>query len=205
MYGIEHFWVFLLAGILLNLTPGQDSMYIIGRSLAQGRKAGMAAAFGIGAGSVIHTLAAAYGLSFVLVNSALAFEIIRYAGAAYLVFLGLKLMFTKGREFMAPVHGKSHFGTGMLTNVLNPKVALFYLSFLPQFVDPGNTHGALPFVLLGLTFVLTGTAWCLALAWGASRFSHTLRRRPAWRRGMEKTSGMVFVLLGLRVAMQERV
>jgi threonine/homoserine/homoserine lactone efflux protein len=208
MFGIEHFWLFVLSGILLNLTPGQDSMYILGRSSAQGRRAGMAAALGIGAGTVVHTLAAGFGLSFILVNSAVAFDIVKYAGAAYLFFLGMRMLLNRARqEGETPPDAGSpatHFGTGMITNILNPKVALFFLSFLPQFIAPGQLYGPLPFLLLGLTFVLTGTCWCIVLALFAARFSASMRRKPSIKRWLEKSSGLVYLLLGARVALQER-
>jgi threonine/homoserine/homoserine lactone efflux protein len=205
MPGIDHYWVFLFSGLLLNLTPGQDTLYIVGRTMAQGRRAGMASALGIGAGSVIHTLAAAFGLSYLLLHSAWAFEIVRYAGAAYLVLLGVRML--RRPALQAPADAatpaRALFRTGLLTNLLNPKVALFYLSFLPQFIDPHNAYGALPFLILGFTFVLTGTAWCLVLAWSASFFGAALRKQARWQVRLHRVTGAVFIALGIRVALQD--
>jgi len=208
MLGIEHYPLFIASGILLNLTPGQDTVYVVSRSAAQGRSAGMASALGIGAGSIVHTLAAAFGLSYVLMQSSAAFEAVRLAGAAYLAFLGLRLLVTGGGDMAAVPGGRgesngSLFRKGMLTNLLNPKVALFFLSFLPQFIDPENAYGALPFVLLGLTFVATGTAWCCVLALSAARFSRTLRKRQGLQKTLHRLAGGVFVALGIRLALRE--
>jgi threonine/homoserine/homoserine lactone efflux protein len=208
MLGIEHYPLFLASGILLNLTPGQDTVYVVGRSAAQGRRAGLASAFGIGAGSVVHTFAAAFGLSYVLMQSSAAFEAVRLAGAAYLAFLGIRMLFTGGGAIPADPGGgaasaASLFRKGMLTNLLNPKVALFFLSFLPQFIDPGNPYGPLPFLLLGLTFVATGTAWCCVLALSAARFSRTLRSRAGLQKMLHRLAGGVFILLGIRLALRD--
>ena len=209
MFGIENYAAFLVAGILLNLTPGQDSLYILGRSTAQGRQAGIASVLGIGAGSLLHTLAAALGLSYVLLHSAFAFELVRYAGAAYLVYLGIRTLLSSEKanepsRAKTPLPALALFRTGMITNLLNPKVALFFLSFLPQFIDPGNTYGALPFLILGLTFVVTGTAWCMILAWFAGSFSNAWRDKSRNRFILEKLSGLVFVALGIRMALHSR-
>ena len=125
MFGTQHFWLFVVSGLLLNITPGQDTLYIVTRSVAQGRAAGLWSVLGIASGSVVHTLAAAFGLSAILATSAHAFTIVKLAGAAYLVYLGVKMLLERPP---APA------------NLLNPKVALFFLAFLPQFVaaDAGS-------------------------------------------------------------------
>ncbi len=209
MFGIENYLTFLISGIILNLTPGQDTLYILGRSTAQGKNAGIASALGIGAGSIVHTLAAAFGLSIILMKSALAFEIICYAGAAYLIYLGIQMLIRKnnseGKNFeLKNLSYASLFRKGMMTNILNPKVALFYLSFLPQFVNPQNEYGALPFIVLGLTFVITGTAWCIVLAAFSSMFTKTLREKPFYKTMLDKVSGGIFILLGIKMALQKR-
>ena len=141
MFGIHDFGLFLAAGFLLNLTPGPDTLYILGRSVAQGRGAGVASALGISLGSIFHTCAAALGLSAILATSALAFAAIKLLGGAYLVFLGIKMILDRRRELTLPSNFRrwttlAAFRQGVLTNLLNPKVALFFLAFLPQFIDP---------------------------------------------------------------------
>jgi threonine/homoserine/homoserine lactone efflux protein len=205
MFGIHHFALFLASGILLNLTPGSDTAYILGRSIAQGRSAGIASAFGITAGSIVHTCAAALGLSAFLAASAWAFIIIKLIGGAYLVFLGVKLLLQRRQELHLPSHFRrsntaAAFQQGMLTNVLNPKVALFFLAFLPQFIDPASTTKVLAFIALGLTFVTTGTIWCLILAWFAGAFGARLRHNQTIAEWLNRAVGSLFVFLGARLA-----
>ena len=142
---MDNFWVFALTGLLLNLTPGNDMIYVIARSSGQGIKAGVISALGIGAGCIVHILAAVIGLSAIIAQSAIAFDIIKYAGATYLIYLGLKSLFSKKKKFtinkLEEISYNKIFWQGAITNVLNPKVALFFLAFLPQFIDinSGNT------------------------------------------------------------------
>jgi len=205
MFGIHDFGLFLTAGILLNLTPGPDTLYILGRSVAQGREAGVASAFGISLGSICHTCAAALGLSAILATSALAFVAIKLLGGAYLVFLGVKMIVDRRRQLNLPSQFRGRttlaaFRQGVLTNVLNPKVALFFLAFLPQFIDPASDMKIAAFVTLGLTFVTTGTIWCLVLAWFASVLSEQLRNNESISQWLNRTVGVLFVFLGLRLA-----
>jgi RhtB (resistance to homoserine/threonine) family protein len=205
MFGIHDFGLFLVAGFLLNLTPGPDTLYILGRSVAQGREAGMASAFGVSLGSIFHTCAAALGLSAILATSALAFVAIKVLGGAYLIFLGIKMILDRRRELVLPSNFRRHtvvgaFRQGVLTNVLNPKVALFFLAFLPQFIDPASNTKIAAFITLGLTFVSTGTIWCLVLAWFASSFSERLRNNETIAQWLNRTAGALFVFLGLRLA-----
>jgi RhtB (resistance to homoserine/threonine) family protein len=205
MSGIHDFGLFLVAGFLLNLTPGPDTLYILGRSVAQGREAGVASAFGISVGSIFHTCAAALGLSAILATSALAFVAIKVLGGAYLVFLGIKMILDRRRELTLPSNFRRRttlaaFRQGVLTNLLNPKVALFFLAFLPQFIDPASNMKIAAFMTLGLTFVTTGTIWCLVLAWFASSFSKRLRDNETVAQWLNRTAGAIFVFLGLRLA-----
>jgi RhtB (resistance to homoserine/threonine) family protein len=205
MFGIHDFGLFLAAGFLLNLTPGPDTLYILGRSVAQGREAGVASAFGISVGSIFHTCAAALGLSAILATSALAFVAIKVLGGAYLVFLGIKMILDRRRELTLPSNFRRRttlaaFRQGVLTNLLNPKVALFFLAFLPQFIDPASNMKIAAFMTLGLTFVTTGTIWCLVLAWFASSFSKRLRDNETVAQWLNRTAGAIFVFLGLRLA-----
>jgi RhtB (resistance to homoserine/threonine) family protein len=205
MFGIHDFGLFLAAGILLNLTPGPDTVYILGRSIAQGREAGIASGLGISVGSIFHTCAAALGLSAILATSALAFGTIKLLGGAYLIFLGLKMILERRGQLSLPsnFHRRTTtaaFRQGVLTNVLNPKVALFFLAFLPQFIDPASGTKVFAFLFLGLTFVTTGTIWCLILAWFASAFSERLRTSEPISQWLNRTAGALFVFLGVRLA-----
>jgi RhtB (resistance to homoserine/threonine) family protein len=205
MFGIHDFGLFLAAGFLLNLTPGPDTLYILGRSMAQGREAGVASALGISLGSIFHTCAAALGLSAILATSAFAFVTIKLLGGAYLIFLGIKMILDRRRELTLPSNFRrrtmvSAFRQGVLTNLLNPKVALFFLAFLPQFIDPASNMKIAAFITLGLTFVTTGTIWCLVLAWFASSFSKRLRNNETIAQWLNRAAGAVFVFLGLRLA-----
>jgi len=208
MFGIHDFGLFLATGILLNLTPGPDTVYILGRSIAQGREAGIASALGISLGSIFHTCAAALGLSAILATSALAFGTIKLIGGTYLIFLGFKMILDRRKQLSLPSHFRRRttlaaFRQGVLTNILNPKVALFFLAFLPQFIDPASNMKIAAFITLGLTFVTTGTIWCLILAWFASVFSERLRANQTISQWLSRTAGALFVFLGLRLATTE--
>jgi RhtB (resistance to homoserine/threonine) family protein len=209
MFGIHDFGLFLAAGVLLNLTPGPDTAYILSRAVAQGRGAGIASALGIGVGSIFHTCAAALGLSAILATSALAFGAIKFLGGAYLIFLGAKMIIDRSKPSGRPPNFRrctnaAAFRQGALTNILNPKVALFFLAFLPQFIDPASTIKVLAFLSLGLTFVTTGTVWCLVLAWFASAFSKRLHANPTIERWVNRTAGALFIFLGIRLATAKR-
>jgi threonine/homoserine/homoserine lactone efflux protein len=209
MLGIHDLPLFVMSGLLLNITPGADSLYIATRSATQGLKAGVAAALGIGAGCFVHILAAALGLSAILAASSTAFAIVKYAGAAYLVYVGISLLLSRPADArdakpvaMAPI--RTIFAQGFLTNVLNPKVALFFLAFVPQFIDPSSANKALAFIVLGAIFNLNGTIWCLFLAWATVRASSFSvgRRFGIW---LNRAVGAVFVLLGARLALSKPV
>jgi threonine/homoserine/homoserine lactone efflux protein len=205
MFGIHHFGLFLASGILLNLTPGPDTAYILGRSMAQGRAAGVASAFGIGVGSVFHTCAAALGLSAILAASAWAFTAIKFTGGTYLIFLGIRMLIKRQPELSLPSNFRrstatAAFHQGVLTNVLNPKVALFFLAFLPQFIDQASPAKIPAFLVLGLTFVTTGTIWCLVLAWFASVVGERLRGDSTVTELLNRGVGSLFILLGARLA-----
>lgn len=209
MFGIHDFWLFVLAGFLLNVTPGPDMALVMGRAIRDGMRAGAVAALGIGAGAFVHIAAAAIGLSVLIASSALAFIIIKWIGAAYLIFMGLKLLLGSGGaapdtgSALPPASLPSVFAQGFLTNVLNPKVALFFLAFLPQFIDPAAPSKALAFVILGLAFNLTGTAWNLMIAWAASRIAG-LPAVTAVRAWLDRVLGALFLALGVRLALAER-
>jgi threonine/homoserine/homoserine lactone efflux protein len=206
--GIQHFDAFLLACIALNLTPGLDTFYILTRSGREGHAVGVAAALGINAGCIVHTLAAVLGISAILMTSALAFSALKYLGAAYLVWIGLRMLFTRGAVRQPTVTRGSGFAAafrqGMLTNMLNPKVALFFLAFLPQFVSMQAQHPQLSLLVLGLSFIGTGTAWSMVLALLGGHVHRLLDTRPHVGQWMDRVCGTVLLGFGIKLAMQHR-
>lgn len=209
MLGIHDFPLFVLSCILLNITPGQDTMYILGRSVAQGRQAGVMSVLGIMTGVLVHTLLAAFGLSVILATSSLAFSIIKYAGAVYLVWLGVGFIINRKNRSALPDAPSSApnpwkiFRQGVLTNLLNPKVALFFLSFLPQFVSVRSELVFLPFMTLGLVFFTTGSIWCLFLVYGSAWVSARFRGRTSTGGLLRKLTGALFISLGIRLALSQ--
>lgn len=218
MFGIENYLGFVLAAILLNLTPGSDSMYIITRSISQGQTAGFYSVLGIISGILVHTLLAALGLSVLLANSPTAFMIVKYIGASYLCYLGVKMLMSKQQPLIGaslqengkPSSAKTLdywqiYKQGMLTNTFNPKVALFFLAFFPQFINPNYANNMVSFIILGLTFAVTGFIWCLCLALLASKFSENLRKKPSIEAILNKISGVVFIGLGIRLLTEKQL
>ena len=210
MLGTHDLLLFIGSGLLLNITPGPDTLYIVGRSTTQGLRAGVVAALGIGAGTLVHISAAAFGLSAILAASAGAFTVIKVAGAAYLVYVGLSLLFSSEAPLdstastqVAPAPLQTVFLQGFLTNVLNPKVALFFLAFLPQFVGAEATNKPMAFLFLGFVFNVTGTFWNLFVAWSAARVTAGLRRRATIVKWFNRCVGGIFVALGIRLALAQ--
>jgi threonine/homoserine/homoserine lactone efflux protein len=205
MMGIQHYETFLLAAILLNITPGNDTIYILSRTIAQGRKAGIMSVLGIGTGSLVHTFFAAIGLSVIIAQSPVLFNIIKYAGAAYLFYIGVSMILSKSPviNLITPKNEKYHkiYLQAVLTNVLNPKVALFFISFLPQFIDPTYSNHYLSFIILGLSFTITGTLWCLLLALFASVISGVLIKNNKTGSYLTKACGFILIGLGVKVAL----
>ena len=207
MLGIIHFGTFLITGILLNLTPGTDTMYVLGKSLSGGKQLGYLSALGIGTGSLVHTLFAGFGLSIVLKESQIAFNIVKYLGAVYLAYLGVKLiMKAKNEKFdlTAVETQDKYFKTyisGVFTNILNPKVALFYLAFLPQFIDSNYEYNFLSFIVLGVIFTMTGTIWCLILAKFSSKFSQKIKTNIKIKKSVDRLTGFIFILIGIKLAL----
>jgi len=201
--GIQNFIAFLLAGVLLNFTPGPDTFYILARSTSEGRASGVAAAFGITAGILVHTALAVAGISVLLQASPIAFLVLKLIGAAYLVWLGIGLLRQKPSQ--SPEVERSGAGVaasfrqGMLTNVLNPKVAIFFLAFVPQFVDGSAADAKVGVLLLSLTFITTGTLWNLVLALAGAHLGRFLRSGPAatWLR---RICGAAMLGFGVKLA-----
>ena len=208
MLGIHELWLFALSGILLNITPGPDTAYIVGRSLQMGWRGGAAAAIGISCGCLFHVTAASVGLSALLMASSTAFTLLKFVGAAYLLVTGLQMLWSRpvilnAGLASAPPPLRRVFWQGVLTNALNPKVALFFLAFLPQFVDPESQAKPLAFLVLGLVFITTGTLWCLFLAAFASRAAHRLQQSEGVIVWINRALGGLFIYLGIRVALLE--
>jgi len=207
MFEIQNILLFMLAGITLNFTPGPDMMYVITRSVTEGRYAGIASAFGIAGGTIIHTLAVAFGLTGLLLAVPSAYVIIKLVGAAYLVYLGFRTLFKRQKDGSL-ISGnkksiKSIFYQGVLTNVFNPKVALFFLAFLPQFIDPSKGSIALQIILLGLIFNTTGTIVNVIVAITASRLGNKLKTKLNNSSLFKWIAGTVFISLGIRLALLE--
>lgn len=200
--------VFMAAGLTLNVTPGPDMLYVATRATSEGRAAGIVSALGIGAGTLVHVAALALGLAALLAAVPLAYDAVRLAGAAYLVWLGARALLRPASALAGPAVAPASrwrvFRQGIVTNVLNPKVALFFLAFLPQFVDPARGSPAAQIVVLGLLFDVSGTLVNVLVAVAASRAGAWLRRpgRPA--RLLQRATGVVFVGLGLRLALAGR-
>ena len=205
MFGIENYVGFIMAGILLNLTPGADTMYILTRSISQGTRAGVYSVLGISTGALIHTIIASLGLSIILAKSPIAFSIVKCIGVGYLVYLGIRMIIERNNLFdnknqkMEKNDLLKIYQQGLLTNLFNPKMALFFLSFLPQFINLHYTTGPIPFLILGFTFMTTGTLWCFFLAYSASLISQTLRNNDRIGKIMQKISGLIFIGLGLKI------
>ncbi len=210
MTGIIHFETFLLTGILLNLTPGNDAIYILTKSIGQGKNAGIVSALGIGTGCLVHTILAAFGLSLIIAQSILLFNIIKYAGAVYLLYMGYKMLVDSSKLAMNQAVMSENidywkiYRDGIITNVLNPKVALFFIAFLPQFIDPNLKNTTIPFLALGTTFVTTGTIWCLILAFFASAFFTKLKNNPKIANYINKICGFALIGLGIKVALADQ-
>lgn len=205
MLGTQNFPVFLAGAIMLNLMPGPDTLYIVARSVAQGRKAGLASVAGISSGSAVHAAAAALGLSAVLASSAFAFSLVKWLGVAYLIYMGLQLLLARApaQEASGASAAASHwqiYRQGLLTNLLNPKVALFFLALLPQFVNPAAAQRELALLFLGAVFVMTGTLWCTAVVLVAASVSKAVRATSTALIIARRVAGGVFISLGLELA-----
>ncbi|CAN5194851.1 LysE family translocator [soil metagenome] len=209
MFGIHDFWLFILSGLLLNITPGPDTMYIVGRGVQMGWRGGATAALGISAGCLVHVFAAALGLSALLATSAAAFTAVKLIGAAYLLYIGVRMFLARPGVPAAATRVSSAlslcqvFWQGVLTNALNPKVALFFLAFLPQFVDAEAPGKALAFVALGFVFICNGTLWNLGTAAFAARAAWRMRQSRRLLQWVNRALGTMFVALCIRMAMLE--
>lgn len=211
MFGIHDLTLFIVSGLLLNIMPGPDSLLIMARSATQGWRAGVAASLGIGAGTMVHVTAAAVGLSALLATSAAAFNVVKWVGAAYIVWCGigmlrakLKPAATEPAAAPAPLPLRRVFMQGFLTNVLNPKVALFFLAFVPQFIDADAPNKPLAFLILGCIFNFNGMLWCNGLALFTAFASARLKVKPLVALWLNRATGSLFLVLGARLALADR-
>lgn len=199
--------LFMAAALTLNITPGPDMLYVISRSVSEGKISGIISAFGIMAGCMVHMLAIAFGLTAFLTAVPAAYNVIKYLGAAYLVYLGIKKLFGKNNikfeENSDRLGLKKVFLQGMLTNVLNPKVALFFLAFLPQFITPGE-NARIQLILLGLMFDISGTTVNILVATFASKIGDTLKDKLQHSSIFKWLTASVFIGLGIRLAFLKR-
>ena len=219
MFGIHDLTLFVISGLLLNIMPGPDSLLIMARSATQGWRAGCAAALGIGAGTMVHIGAAALGLSAVLATSATAFTVVKWVGAAYIVWCGIGMLRARlktaetGKPAGSAVPSappgqtlpyRKIFAQGFLTNVLNPKVALFFLAFVPQFIDADAANKPLAFLILGCIFNFNGMLWFNGLAIFTAFASAKLKVKPLVALWLNRVTGGLFIALGARLALAEQ-
>ncbi|TWI60879.1 threonine/homoserine/homoserine lactone efflux protein [Pseudoduganella lurida] len=211
MFGIHDLALFIVSGLLLNIMPGPDTLLIMARSATQGWRAGVAASLGIGTGTLVHVLAAALGLSALLATSAAAFNVVKWVGAAYIVWCGIGMLRARLKQSddvplppPAPLPLRRIYAQGFLTNILNPKVALFFLAFVPQFIDADAPNKPLAFIVLGLIFDFNGMLWCHGLALFTAFASARLKVKPLVALWLNRVTGSLFLVLGARLALADR-
>jgi len=207
--GIENFWVFAIAALLLNLTPGNDMLYVAARSTSQGVKAGVVSALGVMLGCMVHILAAVIGLSAIIAGSAIVFNVIKYLGAAYLVYLGIRSLLSgrkqlRIRSVIKHLTYRKIFWQGVITNVLNPKVALFFLAFLPQFINIKSGGVPWQILFLGTWFDLGGTMVNILVALLFGRIGKWLSNSPRFVQWQERITGTMLIALGIKVALSSK-
>ena len=199
----SQFTLFSVAALVLIFTPGPDIIYVMTRGMAQGRKAALAAAAGFGLGNLVHTFFVIGGLSAVLMSSARAFQAVKYAGAIYLVYIGIKMFRDETRLTARNDMPRLPFGTifrqSIIANVLNPKVAVFFLAFLPQFVDTGRGYVKVQILIFGCTFVILALAGFSLVGICSGSIGNWLYNRPAIGNKMRKAAGCILALLGVRL------
>ena len=209
MESTSYWLLFLSAAVAINISPGPDMIYILSKTITQGRKIGIASSLGVCSGALVHVCAAALGLSAILATSALAFSAVKYVGAAYLVYLGIQALRSKGVTFDVPVKksvaisGWKAFRQGALVDILNPKVAIFFMAFLPQFVRPELGHDAAQIFGLGVVVILIAViveAFIVLTAAQTTNFFRKNRRFSVW---LDRVLGSVLIGLGIRLALTE--
>ena len=209
--GIINYLTFVITAFIFIITPGIDTIFILNKSIAQGKKAGIYSLLGLNTGVLGHTLFAALGLSLIIAKSVIAFSVIKYLGAAYLIYLGVsKLLSNESLLDVDPLlekgsdSNRKNFVSGFFTNILNPKVALFFLAFFPQFIAPELINDPKPFIILGLTCAVIGSLWFLLLTLFAAYFSSYFKEHPKSGNWLNKITGLAFVGMGLKIALSKR-
>ena len=205
----ENLWMFAVAALMLNLTPGNDMIYVATRSASQGIKAGIISSLGIMAGCMVHIVAAVVGLSALIAQSAFAFNLIKYLGAAYLIYLGARALLSKRQMLsintaVARISNRKLFLQGLLTNVLNPKVALFFLAFLPQFISTDGSNPAIQILFLGTWFNVGGTIVNIFVAILFGRVGKWISSSPRFVQWQERVTGAMLIALGIKVALSKK-
>ena len=199
--------LFIAASTLLALAPGPDVIYVLTRAIAQGRKAGLAAALGFASGCIFHTALAAVGVAALIRSSELAFDLVRYAGAAYLAYIGIQALRHRSAFSLQGASDAKALMTiyrqSVIGNMLNPKVTLFFLAFLPQFVDAPAGHVGLQMAILGMVFMLVTVVVFGAIALFAAMIGDWVRRKPAIGERLNVFAGLTFIALGIRVALPD--
>jgi threonine/homoserine/homoserine lactone efflux protein len=202
------FALFIGVSWALIISPGPDMIYVITRGMAHGRKAGMLSAIGVVCGILVHTTAAAFGLTLILQTSAFAFLFVKFTGAIYLLYLGFKAWRDKSAfhlQTSAPIASSGAlFWQGVLSNVLNPKIAIFFLAFLPQFVDKGSSHVTWQMFILGITFACFGLCFLLVVGYSSGSIGKWLTRRPQRAQFFQRLAGGILIGLGIRLAFSEK-
>jgi len=206
MFNFQNLYLFFIASLLLNLTPGNDMLYVASRSISQGIRAGITSAAGIFVGCFVHISAAVLGLSIIISRSAYLFQLIKFAGAAYLVYLGVKALLSKpaadtADERPAKANYWKLFKQGIFTNALNPKVAVFFLSFLPQFINPSSPFFKFQLFTLGIWFAVQGTLVLIIVACILGKSKDFFRNNPKVWRIQEKITGFILIGLGVKIAL----
>jgi threonine/homoserine/homoserine lactone efflux protein len=209
MFNFQNLYLFFIASLLLNLTPGNDMVYVASRSISQGIKAGIVSACGVFMGCFVHILAAVFGLSIIIAKSACLFQIIKYAGAGYLVYLGIRALLSKpavkitDEKPSKPQYFKL-FKQGILTNALNPKVAIFFLSFLPQFINATSPYFRLQLFTLGIWFGIQGTLVLIIVACILGKTKDFFKQNPKVWLIQEKITGFILIGLGIKIALASK-
>lgn len=212
MFDSTRLWLFLTAALLLAVAPGPGMLYVLARSLAGGMREGVLSALGTFLGGMVHVLAAAFGVSLILARSALAFSAVKYAGAAYLCFLGVRMILEARRQYLlspddfpavSAAAARNPFWQGVATEVLNPKTALFFLSFIPQFVNRGAGHLFFQFILLGTFSVVLNTSADLIVILLAGPLGKKIRSSAVFRRRQRTLTGAIMIGLGAYLATSE--
>ncbi|MCJ0911174.1 LysE family translocator [Mammaliicoccus sciuri] len=201
MFDIVSFQLFLITVLIICITPGIDMMFILNRSISQGRDAGIYSALGVSVGAVVHTVLSGLGLSVILQTSVVLFTIIKIVGAVYLIYLGIQMFISKQSSISIKKtvyqSRRKLFVQGVITNVTNPKVALFFISFIPQFISVDNQYGPIPFLILGSIFAVMGAITSFIIAIFSSSLTIKLRENIVAEKIINKISGAVFVILGI--------